>query len=302
MSTVSTQPFSSAEQQRHSDWTDVGSDATAKKTLASLRKALEEISADRRIEVFLQGSYANSTNIRADSDVDVVVKTSMTYSGNATEAAMHADLRSAWDDAPTATYSAADLRRDVVDALAEYYGPNYIEEKNKCIKVLKRDGYLDADVVPCIEYRHYTPQARFLSKDYIEGVLIHAQQGGRIVNFPKEHRKNGSAKNARCNKRYKPSVRQIKRLRNEAIRLGRLDRSVAPGYLLECMVYNAPTSVFKPNDSARLREIVSWLTAADLAGFSSCDRVHTLFGSDPGGFTVHQGAQITSALSQALDA
>ena len=289
-------------EQKHADWTSVGSDATAKKTHASLQTALDGLARQRDVEIFLQGSYANHTNIRADSDVDVVVMTRQTYRGNANSASMAPELRAAWSNAPTATYLTTDLRRDVLAALRSYYGAEFVEEKNKCIKIHKRDGYLDADVVPCIQYRHYSPQSRALRSGYKEGVAIHPVTGDVIVNFPKEHKKNGQNKNKDCSKRYKATVRQVKRLRNDAVRLGLLESGGAPGYLLECMVFNAPRRLFGPHDSDRLHSVVEWLTTANLAGFDSCDRINTLFGTDPGGFTIERGELIARSLNAAINA
>ncbi|MCK5588822.1 MAG: nucleotidyltransferase domain-containing protein [Candidatus Pacebacteria bacterium] len=42
------------------------------KTHQSIRKILENHFGSK-VEIFLQGSYANSTNVRQDSDIDIVI-------------------------------------------------------------------------------------------------------------------------------------------------------------------------------------------------------------------------------------
>ena len=70
----------------------------------------------------------------------------------------------------------------------------------------------------------------------------------------------------------------------------------APGYLLECMTYNVPPSEFVPNDSARLNKVVRHLKFAEKARFMSCDGIHTLFGTDPGDFSVSTAQHVIDAL------
>ena len=57
-------------------WANRGAVTTAKKTHASIRNALalHEWPGNLDHEVYLQGSYRNATNIRGDSDVDIVVQ------------------------------------------------------------------------------------------------------------------------------------------------------------------------------------------------------------------------------------
>jgi hypothetical protein len=281
-----------------SNWTAAGSDASAKKTYDSIKTALAEIVQRRSVDVFLQGSYANSTNIRADSDVDVVVMTRATFQGASERLASTA--RSEFDALPAATYTAADLRREVTQALTAYYGSDRVHSRNKCVRVDRSPGYVDADVVPCLQYRWFTGPYANVAADYKEGIAIHPLRGGRIVNFPKEHIGNGQVKNAVCGGRYKATVRQVKRLRNRAVDGGWLEEGVAPGYLLECMVFNAPTERFVSDDSERLIAVVLWLKHAAKEAFVSCDRIHHLFKTDPGNFSVVEAQRIVNALWEAL--
>ena len=287
----------SATRQEHQDWTAAGSDVVAQRTYASVQKALEVVKMRHDLEIFLQGSYANATNIRADSDVDVVVMTRQTFQGSVDR--LGAAARASFDALPAATFGATDLRAEVMKALVAYYGQSRVHPKNKCIKIDKRDGYADADVVPCLQYRWFTSAYSDVTSQYVEGIAIHPLHGGRIINFPKEHIKNGQSKNGRCSGTYKSTVRQVKRLRNRAVDQGLLADGIAPGYLLECMVYNAPDGKFVGDDSKRLLDVVLWLKYADKMGFKSCDGIHDLFRTDPGGFNVPTAQRIVDALWEA---
>jgi len=58
-------------------WCHQGAIKSSSATCASIKHALTKSTcplANRGVDVFLQGSYPNSTNIYGDSDVDVVVR------------------------------------------------------------------------------------------------------------------------------------------------------------------------------------------------------------------------------------
>lgn len=59
-------------------WSNVGAEKAATDTYASIRAAIDAskstVLKNFKYEVYLQGSYRNSTNIYGDMDVDVVVE------------------------------------------------------------------------------------------------------------------------------------------------------------------------------------------------------------------------------------
>ena len=280
----------------HANWTAAGSDVAAQNTYTSIKRALREIESRRNVEIFLQGSYANATNIRADSDVDIVVMTKYTFEGATERLGLIKKAR--YDALPPAEFTPQDLRQEVTEALVSYYGSSRVHPRNKCITVDGGPGYVDADVVPSLQYRWFRREMSELD-DFIEGISINPLRGDRIINFPKEHIKNGRTKNTACGGRYKETVRQVKRLRNRAVDEGRLKDGIAPGYLLECMVFNVPASDFVPNDSERLSKVILSLKYADKSNYKSCDGIHYLFKTDPGAFRIDVAQRIIDALWEA---
>lgn len=282
-----------------SSWTAVGTKDAAQRTYRSIKHALENAPQlrSREVEVFVQGSYANATNLRGDSDVDVVAMLLDTYAADTTKFTV-----SEWEaysrDFVPATYRAAEFRSDVTSALVDYYGRHRVDPRNKCIRVDRTEGYVDADVVPALEYRLYRSYSPANTRDYIPGIAIIPQRGDRITNFPKEHIRNGRAKNQAANERYKPTVRQMKRLRNRAVDEGRVRREDSPGYLLECMVYNVPNPQFTAGDGERVLGVLNWLLDAHLESFNSCDEVHSLFGTDPGDFDPTTAMKVIMGLTR----
>ena len=69
-------------------WANQGATEGSKNTYTSIKAALDGYSwpEGMKPDIYLQGSYANSTNIRGNSDVDVVAEMTCVYYSNLTEA------------------------------------------------------------------------------------------------------------------------------------------------------------------------------------------------------------------------
>jgi hypothetical protein len=127
--------------------------------------------------------------------------------------------------------------------------------------------------VPCTAYRQYRNQY-----EYASGITFWARSGVQIINFPKNHLRNGSEKNNRCHTYYKPNVRVIKNARNRA-------GSNLPSYFLECLVYNAPDHCFGPRHVdtfvATIRYLVESVEDDTIQSFRCQNEQQTMCGSAP---------------------
>lgn len=268
-------------------WASPGPQDIAQRTYDSVKAALLNSPhlGSLEYEVFLQGSYANSTNTRSDSDVDVVVMLISTYVPD-TRLLSQAERVHFEARRTPGTTTPTQFRDMVQGALTDHYGHDRVISKNKCLFIPKSAGYLDADVVPSFQVQRFLNYPAVGEAQFIEGIRISPLQGEPIVNYPKEHKKNGSQKNRLANELYKPTVRQLKRLRSLAVDQGLLDYEDAPGYVIECLVHNVPNELFITDDLLRLKKVIAWLsslTAEELAEkFWSCDQIHHLFQDDPG--------------------
>ena len=137
-----------------------------------IRKALEknsEVLLDYECEVYLQGSYANRTNIRKDSDVDVVVQLNSTFYYDIFKLTQE-QKRHYNETFFDATNEWTDFRRDVIAALMREFGPKLVRPGNKSIKVRGDRSRINADVVPCFQYRKYRKSANWDPDNFIEGM------------------------------------------------------------------------------------------------------------------------------------
>lgn len=234
-------------------WSNQGATVSAQQTHASIRNALSNYQwiSGVRYDTYLQGSYRNSTNIRGDSDVDLVVElTSVFYSNLMESEKTQLGMTSAG-------YTWSAFRQDVIAALSKYYGSQYVDMSgSKSIKLLPSSGRLKADVVVAASYKHYENM-----KLVAEGMTFWTVPGGQqICNFPKRHYDNGAVKNSDQQTRgwYKPTVRIFKNARNR-INTDLLFPKQFPSYFVECLLYNVPSSKFGVNFQSTFISSLNWL-------------------------------------------
>lgn len=233
-------------------------------------------------DVFLQGSYRNSTNIYGDSDVDIVVCLNSTFGRDVTT--LDATQRG-WQESayPTATYQWADFRRDVLRTLVDYYGNANVHPLKKCIQVVTGPGRITADVVPAIELRKYDYFYSPLTESHSAGIQFFDSGGNLVVNYPKQHIANGEDKNAvgRANGWYKSTVRMFKNARNRLISDGKVADGLAPSYCVECLIYNASDGCFGGSYQNTYWKVLDYLWTLQFSNFISQNGIIPLFGTSP---------------------
>ena len=220
-----------------SGWTGPSSDTEQEKQERTERMVRQAIDAhdsfnDCALSVYAKGSYANNTNVRADSDVDIAVE--------CTEAEY-------WDEAKPGAHQAstpyagiwtpAKLRTDLGAALKAMFSGQVDTSGSTAIQVNSGSARVDADVVPCFRYRYH-----FSSASSHEGTKIFKTSGESIVNYPAQQLENGKAKNVRTGYAYKKAVRLLKRGENAMVEAGAFRE--LPSYFVECLAYNCPDATF----------------------------------------------------------
>lgn len=192
------------------------------------------------VSILLQGSYKNRTNVRKDSDVDIVVRHDSYYFYDLGK--LTPEEKATYEASSTpASYTFSQFKNDMQAILVEEFGQNEIERKNKCIRVKGSSYRVNADIVPCYEYQ------RFASPTRIEaiGVGLMPDNGWRIHSFPEQHYDNGVQKNKDTDGSYKDIVRIIKNARNALVDSQIITADAMPSFLLECVVWNTHEMHFK---------------------------------------------------------
>lgn len=206
----------------------------------AVKKAIAQsrVLANRSISTFAQGSYANRTNVREDSDVDVCVLYSGTYFYNLAPGMTGAQL------GPPASYRYNQYKNEVEQALIDYFGRANVVRGNKAFDIHENTYRVDADAVAVFEYRHhYVAQSGSIY--YHKGTALLTDNEGRLVtNFPQQHYDNGVAKNKATSRRFKALTRIVKNLRNEMDEVGIPQAKPITSFLIESLAWNWPNELF----------------------------------------------------------
>lgn len=271
-------------------WSRQGDVAAAEATHLSVRHALTSDTCPARekdFEVYLHGSYRNGTNIRGDSDVDIIVQLNSTFEadGSALSASERELLRSS---CRRAAYLWDEFRADILQALEACYGAPNVRETTRSLRVVGGPGRLPADIVSCLQYRKYHRFRSMHDQLYAEGITFYAFKENRwLTNFPKIHYANGVNKNSqyRTGGRYWPTVRVFKNARTCLADHGLIGEGLAPSHLLESLLYNVPDRCYAPAYQMTFLDVIAWLMAAFRDGryesFLFQHEQSTLFGEAP---------------------
>jgi hypothetical protein len=217
-------------------WTGPSSDTEQDKqdrTERMIRQAIDshEPFNNCSLKVYAKGSYANNTNVRSDSDVDIAVEcTEVQYweeseKGNRTSGEPYEGI-----------WSPAKLRAELLSAMNAKFPGQVDSSGSTAIQINSNSARVDADVVPCFSYRYYM---KYGSRD---GTKIFKTDGSSIVNYPVQQLENGIAKNKRTGYAYKKGARLLKRIENAMAEDG-IFREL-PSFFMECLAYNCPDNAF----------------------------------------------------------
>ena len=220
-------PPSNSEEQRL--------ETTERRIREAINKSVEL--KEYEIDVFGQGSYANDTNVKLESDVDINV-CSTAYFFTEYNADGISDKTFGY---VSGNHYYDDFKSKVRKALVAEFGEANVKDKNKCFTVVENSNRVKADVVPTYQLRRYD---KATSVKVIEGVRYYAQDGKQITNYPKQHIDNGIWKNSYTQKRFKRLVRIFKKIRYKMIDEGIQVNSHITSFLLESLVWNVPNEVF----------------------------------------------------------
>lgn len=273
-------------------WSHQGGTDGAQITHQAIRRALEKhVWRDGvTYNPYLQGSYANHTNTYGNSDVDLVVELTSTFYNDLTEA------QKSYLGFTKATYSLDDFRTDVIAALTDYFGSQYVDTSGgKSVKVLPNSNRLKGDVVVAATYKHYDG-TRLIA----EGIVFwNTKTGAKIINYPKLHLDNGATKNANTSQQYKPAVRMFKNARKRIYENKPLLADRFPSYYVECLLYNVQNSKFSTSRQDTYCNVVNWLNSelnTNSSRFMCQNGLIQLFGNDSTQWNVADAKLLVSEL------
>lgn len=231
-------------------------------------------------DIFLQGSYKNDTNLRRNSDVDLVVQLDVRL--RARVAALNgAQLRSSGSH--VAAYEKwQSFRRLVLAALRANFG-DVVSTGRKSLKVAQGPIPAAADVVVTLKCGN--------------GTALYVPDEHRwAVSFPHQHHSKGASKERGSSGRYKRATRMFKAARNHLLESNALAEDTAPSYFIECLMYNVPNAQFKNSLAQTYVEAINWLSAATILDFTCQNQLVDLFGNSRDQWSVDKAQAFIRAL------
>lgn len=257
-------------------WSHQGSVTQSSATYATVKNSLEATDAKyagKDFQVFLQGSYGNDTNVYAESDVDVVIRLDSIYHYDVS--ALTAQELAAFNaNSIPGTYPYADYKAHVIAALEKSFGSADVQPGTKAVKIKAKGNRRSADVVIATQFRRYYSGSCPLQ--YASGICFFASSGGRIVNYPRQHSNNCTAKHQTTNEWFKPMVRILKNMRSKLVGDGAIADGSAPSYFIEGLLYNVPDDKFGKSYGDTFVAAMNWILQADRSKFLCANRQYYL--------------------------
>lgn len=204
-------------------WARPGKNEMSSQTYHALREVISSKLDIPQSDIYLQGSYRNSTNVRDNSDIDIVVEFSPEY-----------DVRYLKDNVYRCIQNANNFHFTTGSKTVKYKG--------------LRNQYVPADIVPCVTVPNKQDCVR----------IYDSFRGTTIENYPKIHIRNGESKSGNTSGNSKKAVRILKNARNYLEDRGY--RTGISSYTIECMVYNIPDDEFVGNESELWNNVLDWLS------------------------------------------
>ena len=74
----------------------------------------------------------------------------------------------------------------MIKALISKFGAESVSIGNKCININSNSYHVNADVVPCFQYRNYRYIGSRSSEKFVEGIKFFTSNGNyEVINYPK---------------------------------------------------------------------------------------------------------------------
>ena len=278
-------------------WSHIGAIASSKNTYDSIKNCIDGHTFPEGVkyEVYIQGSYGNSTNIRADSDVDVTVELTSCFQPDSSK--LTVDERSIFSKKYSdSTYTLSDFRKEVIESLKNYYDNDKISEGNKAIKLTGYSGRLNADIIIAIRYRHFWHVYESQNDSYVEGIAFQNRIGTWIYGYPRIHYENGVKKMVLTNAQFKSLVRIYKNIRGKLEDDFSAPDKFLSSYFIESLLYNVPNQYFAGSFSEMFFNSLKWLNEANLTSFKCQHELFSLFGSSEGQCSITEAKTFISAI------
>jgi hypothetical protein len=254
-------------QSRLEQWIKPSGDDEVTQQERALRMVTQAIEAsdlaDMSYEIYPKGSYANQTNVRRDSDVDIAVDCHECIYYESFPSVVPKVSKSSY----TGPWHGTAWRDGVKKALADKFGKDLDSTGSTAFHLDAVEGSRpNIDIVPGYHFRKYTNAQ---ATAWYDGSKVYKSNGGTIINWPQQQLENGDAKDANSWGRYKEFARALKSAENRLVDTGELDEK--PSFMMEMLMYNVQNTTLSSGTlvyafKATLAELRTGLADKDIYG------------------------------------
>jgi len=235
-------------------------------------------STGRKIKIFVQGSYANGTNVKANSDVDIAIILESNF-----KTKYRVGIDGNVYGFGSSNYGFKDFKNDVQQSLEKEFGAD-AKRKNKSIKINGNTYRTDTDAVPALRYRDYSNEFYGKENDYIGAIYILTDDGTEIINYPEQHIINGKKKNNETNYYYKKMVRIAKKIRYLMQDSTVSSANKVSSFGIESLLWNIPSHIYIKYNSYGFifDEIINYLIKCESLWpqYKEANDIKSLFSSE----------------------
>ena len=203
-------------------WAMPGKNEMSKQTYGVLRDLLIKKLDIPQSNIYLQGSYCNHTNVKDNSDIDIVV-----------EFGSNNDVKR--------------IKKFVFDQIQNSNNFHFTMGAKTVKYKGYRNQYVPADIVPCVSVCGEC--------DCVQ--IYDSSHKALIKNYPKIHIRNGETKSGNTDGNFKKAVRMMKNAKNY-LESKNIEIKY-PSFAIECMMYNIPDEMFNGNESEVFLNTLNWL-------------------------------------------
>ncbi|MDR0384182.1 MAG: hypothetical protein LBH47_02585 [Christensenellaceae bacterium] len=264
------------------------------------------------VEIYLQGSYANQTNIAFQSKLEIIIKVKKTKAFDPIK--MKPDeflLKNNFYIDFFHVYDVKKFKKDIMRAIYDEINQKLkIEAVNFTIPMF--DGLKhDIDITPCFSYKYFGANGGTIPCLLVYNNSIEEH----FLMFNNLHAENGNLKDRLTNGKFKEIVRLVKTIIGIS-RREELNIKFVRGYLVECLLYNVPNEMYlthdqRDTDKANKVEkergeetervflkVINWLNFADLSKFVCQNQIFSLWGNADGFWNLHDASEFVRDIIQ----
>jgi hypothetical protein len=166
----------------------------------------------------------------------------------------------------------------VIAWLSKQYGGDLDTSGKKTLRLKQSGNRRSTDILLVCSHKRYT---RYLSErpedqTFVEGVILRTTDSRTIINYPKQHSDNLTAKHQATSNWFKPTVRIYKNMRNLMVDKGFIKVGAAPSYFLEGVLYNVPREHFGAGWLPTIENTFAWIDGNAPEDYMCANGIHPL--------------------------